>query len=197
MPVYNVDGKNVLFVHIPKCGGTTIEYALSDYLVGFLDRKFKGDYFPCSPQHFHKELLESILNIAYFDLVFTIVRNPYDRIVSEYKWRKKYGNFEKTFDVWLKQQLDCVIENPYHLDNHLRPMTDFMLPRTEIFRLEDGMGPAFEHISAVTGASFDAQAAKRNVMSSTNEQIEMTADSKYLIQEYYMADLNVFGYQCP
>ena len=61
-----------VFIHVPKCGGTSIEHAL---------RKQSFVY----QQHYHTSHQE--LNAKYNNYFkFTFVRNPYDKIVSEYKW---------------------------------------------------------------------------------------------------------------
>ncbi len=61
-----------IFIHIPKCGGTSIERVLQNQSFVF-------------QRHYHishRELNKNHNN--YFK--FTFVRNPYDKIVSEYKW---------------------------------------------------------------------------------------------------------------
>lgn len=95
MPVFQRDGKKVLFLHVPKAGGTSIEefFKKNDWEISFLDRG--GDlswnkFMKCSPQHMHAEILEKIFKINSFHAIFITVRHPFERIKSEFKWRKKY-----------------------------------------------------------------------------------------------------------
>lgn len=61
-----------IFVHIPKCAGSSINQQLELKSVGFSGH---------SPMSYHSEYPD------YFS--FTFVRNPYDRIVSAYKYFRK------------------------------------------------------------------------------------------------------------
>lgn len=61
-----------IFVHIPKCAGSSINQELNLKSVGFSGH---------SPMSYHSEHSDY--------LSFTFVRNPYDRIVSAYKYFRK------------------------------------------------------------------------------------------------------------
>ena len=61
-----------IFVHIPKCAGSSINQELNLKSVGFSGH---------SPMSYHSEYSDY--------LSFTFVRNPYDRIVSAYKYFRK------------------------------------------------------------------------------------------------------------
>ena len=65
--------KKCVFIHIPKCAGSSINQDLDLKSVGFSGH---------SPASYHSEFLDK-----YFS--FTFVRNPYDRIVSAYKYFRK------------------------------------------------------------------------------------------------------------
>jgi hypothetical protein len=85
----------VVFVHIPKTGGTSIESALGilgidnkgsskpnkDILFG----KYKGK----ALQHLSIREIKKIKNTPSDYFTFSFVRNPYDRIVSEFFWRRQ------------------------------------------------------------------------------------------------------------
>lgn len=99
--------KNILFIHIPKTGGTSIEKYLRNnykeylYSIGPYNNLIPNDY--CknhSLQHQEYKYLykyKDILNININSelLIFTIVRNPYDRIISELFWNYKKTNINK------------------------------------------------------------------------------------------------------
>ncbi len=71
-----------IFIHIPKCGGTSIEQTL----------KTQSFVYQQHYHTFHQELNANYNN--YFKFAF--VRNPYDKIVSEYKW---FTNTEHEYPV--------------------------------------------------------------------------------------------------
>ena len=96
MPYYKE--KNILFIHIPKTGGTVIENQLKtkfkQSLYGGIIRT--SPYNGGSPQHlFYKTIFEhkEKLNVDFQNIkVFCVVRNPYDRILSFYFWSKGKNN---------------------------------------------------------------------------------------------------------
>lgn len=61
--------KKCIFIHIPKCAGSSINQQLHLKSVGFSGH---------SPMSYHSEYSD------YFS--FTFIRNPYDRVVSAYKY---------------------------------------------------------------------------------------------------------------
>jgi len=100
MPLFKNDDINLLFIHIPKAGGTSIEKYLSEkYSIkldksaayGFLSDDFKTQHDITkihSLQHYtYNELydMREILNVDFTnDLrIFTVVRNPYHRLLSD------------------------------------------------------------------------------------------------------------------
>ena len=72
----------VIFVHIPKTGGTSIEYALTGRASGH-DHKTISDFESAYPKLF-KQYLK-----------FAAVRNPWDRLVSGFFYYKSGGNQSK------------------------------------------------------------------------------------------------------
>ena len=92
MPLFHNGDDLVLFVHIPKCGGTAIENSFRNagWEWGYLNepKKTGFDEKPCNPQHYHAELIEELIvpggNTTHQIIV---VRNPYTRLMSEFMWR--------------------------------------------------------------------------------------------------------------
>jgi len=100
MPYFKNNDTNLLFIHIPKAGGTSIEKYLSNKysvkldksaLYGFLPDDFKTQHDITkihSLQHYtYNELydMREILNVDFTnDLqMFVVVRNPYHRLLSD------------------------------------------------------------------------------------------------------------------
>ena len=85
----------------------------------------------------HASLLEEILNMNSFDYIFTVVRNPVDRIISEYKWRIRHDSAQYGFDRWYEEARKNFHSNNFYFDNHMRPMNEFITKECEVFRFED------------------------------------------------------------
>jgi len=100
MPYFNNDELNILFIHIPKTGGSSVEQYLSNKysiklntsaLYGFFSDDFKKQHDITkiySLQHYtYNELydMRQILNIDFTNniQIFTVVRNPYYRLLSD------------------------------------------------------------------------------------------------------------------
>ena len=79
---------NTLFLHIPKCGGTSVTRWLNAHTSTF--KKVKGK---------HSKITEHEIDDNTF--VFTMIRHPFNRIISGYwwdKWGKK--QFKGEFEDW-------------------------------------------------------------------------------------------------
>ena len=140
MPLYSIrDGATntevaFYFIHIPKCGGTTIEtlfeqlnfhtfLAPKDYLAV---RK----YLKLPPTHFDISLIENMFRLEAI-YSFAIVRNPYDRILSDYKWAKTKTNNTQFFQKMSFEEfcVHCFKEysnNSGYLANHITSQHQFV-----------------------------------------------------------------------
>tara|TARA_Y100001973_G_C5185064_1_gene327291 strand:+ start:1362 stop:2036 length:675 start_codon:yes stop_codon:yes gene_type:complete len=94
-------GEDFLFIHIPRTGGTSIVSSL-----------IKQKLIPKSQYNYVMDHLRVPQGIDCDELVFSFVRNPFDRIVSIFKWLdsgihkkspyRKTGSvkFNTTFEDW-------------------------------------------------------------------------------------------------
>ncbi len=159
MPIYSCrrKNKNILFLHVPKCGGGSVEKFFRDN--GFIEELRCIDHrlrsYRCSPQHWHAELLAPLINVDSFDYIFSVVRNPIHRLVSEYKWKVAHPWASAGIDDWYIRCRDAYKENQYIFDNHFRPQVEFLLPSAKVFLLENGLQFFVETISASLGIEFD------------------------------------------
>lgn len=83
-----------IFIHIPKTGGTSIEKAFNQNLVGEKHRTMTQ----------YENILDTNID-QYF--LFSVIRNPWDRMVSYWNWRQgKYwapiDGKMNIFSEWLK-----------------------------------------------------------------------------------------------
>ena len=81
----------IIFVHIPKTGGTSIEKALklTSREKGYGVNKEKK-----AVQHYDYNEYRNSLGSEKFDKYykFTISRNPYEKVISEFFWLKFIAN---------------------------------------------------------------------------------------------------------
>jgi putative transposase len=95
-----------IFVHIPKTGGTAMALALEararpdDILIGDTPKALRRKHRLKGVQtagrlwkHSRLADIEGLVDPAAFDdfLIFTLVRNPWDRMVSYYSWLRAQG----------------------------------------------------------------------------------------------------------
>lgn len=147
MPFYRNDSsENILFIHIPKTGGTSVEKSLSDYPEAFFN---KFNKYHVTPQHFDREDYIHLSIPAVIDSSFCLVRNPLDRLHSEYKYRiRKSRKLYKFFDFEsFVYFIERVGVNNSYLDNHIRPQVGFVFPDTKVYKFEEGVSNIIESIS--------------------------------------------------
>lgn len=144
MPIFKIDGDLVLFAHIPKTGGATVQSFFRNYTsVHMFDDRPQNPDFRCSPQHFHCEQLKTLLPFDWYTYKFTIIRNPYTRLVSEYRMRMRNKIADNVtvdpFDEWVDRAFNSYAKNPYIMDNHIRPQWQFVDDSFEIYQFEEGV----------------------------------------------------------
>lgn len=167
MPVFSKDGRHVLYIHVPKTGGTSIENFLTanGYRRAYLDRGGPASLNPirlCSPQHMHGKILRAVFDLDAFDAVFMTVRDPYRRFQSEYAARNR-DPAKRPIDMWAKQALRKYRASPFAFDNHLRPQSAFHVPGAAVFRQEEGYGPEWrDHMSDLLGDRLTGEPARDN-----------------------------------
>lgn len=189
MPLFRVFDRLVLFVHIPKAGGTSVERFLSAAGETALlhGRKIRG--MSMTPQHIHADIYEKILPESFYDYSFCIVRNPFDRLASEYIMRT---GSEEDFDRWVERIFSEYPADQFVHDNHIRPQTEFILPGIEVFRFEEGI----RNIIGRVAARLDIEPPKEDVHQRKSPPIEISATERTLqrIEEFYASDFEAFGY---
>ncbi len=193
MALFRIKEKIVFFVHIPKTGGSSIETALAELGPICLHEKPVHTMIP--PQHWHAEIFETTIPKNFYDFGFLICRNPFTRVLSEYRHysRKslKKGSFVPiSFDDWMSATLAEYKINPYIRANHMRPQIDYMSDGIRIFRYEDGLQEVIAYISKYTGAGLTPKIAHKK----KSEKTALTIKKNTLdhIRSFYAQDfLNI------
>lgn len=158
MPYIELDGHRILYIHVPKTGGTTIE----SWLGSLAPLRFRTVGVPsalnCTAQHLRYEDFEELFGAGAFDYAFMTVRNPYDRLASEYRMQCElaqdsfFGEMQR-FTPWLDRTVARFGRDPFVLDNHIRPQWEFLGDAVEVFRLEDGMDTILSAVAARIGVT--------------------------------------------
>jgi hypothetical protein len=147
MPIYRVNGAAVLFVHVPKCGGTSLEQMLQDHPAVQAEALYEIgrdnlvlQVSRCSPQHWHGVLLHQLLRLEQFSFSFTVIRDPLSRLLSELSMQRGRGQrTSEDFGRWYQQMQRERQANPFHADNHLRPAWEFLLPQSVVYNFQAGL----------------------------------------------------------
>lgn len=122
-----------IFFHIPRCGGTSLgvyfQFHRKDQLYGVINNgKQTITIHHLTPTDLkHSQLVNDDILQSYFK--FTIIRDPFDRMISDFLWQKKYDKYniftDMSFDDYLQFAERIIEEGRYfekqHFD-HFRPM---------------------------------------------------------------------------
>jgi hypothetical protein len=193
MPLFRFGDRIVLFVHIPKTAGTSIEKMLS--AAGGIEAMRYGAQIPslpCTPQHFHAEIITRLFPPAFYDAAFTIVRNPYARIASEYKMRVLAAGRNLGFDDWVARVFERYQRNMYVSDNHIRPQSEFLIEPLTIFRFEQLPMTAVRHWLAAIGIDLPTEIVWER--RGEERQIVISRATAARIAGFYAADFEQFAY---
>ena len=204
--IFTKQGIKILFIHIPKTGGTTFTEAMTDlgWEPSFCIRgKSLNEisHLKTTPQHYHARILKRIFNLNEFDLKLAIIRNPFERTKSEFYWQNRKRKHHPEPEAWFRTTKEGYAKNKYIFDNHIRPQTHFIAPETEIFKLEqNGIISAIDRCqnlmksqtqqSPETHAALEVPSAGKSIR---KEEVEVQFEKiKEEINDFYQSDLKLW-----
>lgn len=136
--------KKFIFLHIPKCGGTSVERFFnlqrSECVFGVKEQgnKLLTLHHLTGPELLRFGLVESESVRDYFK--FTIIRDPFDRMASDYLWQQRhdrYGIFcDLDFPSYLSFAKRIIEEQGFHKKrhfDHFRPMVDYCVHQNQLW----------------------------------------------------------------
>lgn len=206
MPVFRKDGTSVLYIHVPKAGGSTITriFADSGYTAHYRDwrtgRQTMNYLRRCSPQHMHRTMLEQIFHLDRFDAIFMTVREPVARLRSEYAMRQqtKIAADAADVDAWFDAAFARYAEDPFVYDNHLRPQAEFHVPGAAVYRVEDGFDRAIKDLNARWGLNLVEEVPKMMdraaISGMPSSEVRISTELAARLRERYREDVELFGY---
>jgi len=160
------------------------------------------DCLHASPQHQTSLVLQTIINKNNLTDIFILVRNPYERLKSEYRWkfRDTPTNIQPDFNEWVLGSLKLASEDPVYNDNHFRPAIDFIeisMP-CKIFRLEEGIEMIAEfYLYEDRQINVSNEIHEKDSSKFSNKPLELNFNNASLnaINHFYRDDFSAFGYE--
>jgi hypothetical protein len=220
MPYFKNDNFNILFIHIPKTGGTSIEnyflkkmnFNLSyeefphlDILIDNLETEYvnifkKNNNIHSSLQHMTYYQIINLKNELKIDdknnlEIISVVRNPYDRIISDLFYFKLI-EIDTTQETVYNIIIMFLSDIKYY-DNHNLPQYQFLID-------ENGKIPDRIHIFKTETLTQDLinygyLDFNLNVLVNTQKSKEyseyLNRKSVDLINEFYSKDFELFNYK--
>jgi hypothetical protein len=197
-----------IFLHIPRCAGTSVEQCFNLQKVrncyGVIQN---GDQIITLHHLTGQDLLtaglidDDIFN-SYFK--FTIIRDPFDRMVSDFFWQKQYDGHGEFHDLSFMSYLDkaeqIISEGRYfkksHYD-HFRPMIEYCYKDRQLMvddiLLLDNLDQGMARIKGAIGP-----VALPHLNSSTGGHPTLdTAEHRRRVYEIYAPDKELFDSICP
>jgi len=191
--------RKIIFIHIPKTAGSSIEHLLRDE--GRYELDFIGVRNGRSTHHYMGIELKLILKDLYPKYYkFSFVRNPYDRLVSEYFWCRinNVGHkFNKTFDEFLDYVEDVVKNKKFFKpieNDHFIPQYSFLffnnkLLVNNIFKYED-----LETVGPLIKKRLKIKTTLQHLNKSVKNEITLTQEQKDRVYNLYKIDFETFNY---
>ena len=195
MPVFTKGNQKVLFIHVPKTAGSSVNKL-------FMNNGYERSYYSesskephrglCGPQHMDSMLLEDeFQDFSEFDYIFSVFRDPIDRHLSEFTWAP-WGlcgqdiYTEDYFDAWCPKIFQTYNQTQYRFDNHIRPQSEFYVDGTEVYDYED-IGNLTAKLCAKIGLDNTDLPYERSSRRDDREYV-IYDETIELIQQFYKSD---------
>lgn len=204
MTLFIQNEESILFLHVPKCGGSSIAKLFKDngYSPAMEMRGLPPqDCLTASPQHQTCKNLRPMMNMEKLDSIFIMARNPYARIRSEFNWHFRSTAPEDRPDInqWTIESLTKATSDGDHADNHFRTCIDFIdedLP-CRIFKIEDGINFMIEFFlrksNSIDSISIPTE-KNAKTFASPLEKLQLNDSTIQAINQFYKYDFKAFGY---
>jgi len=177
------------FVHIPKCGGTAVGAALKEFYLHGKAREWRH-----------------VAGGVYWDALktFALVRRPYERVCSLYRYECQTGEDADegqrlSLNDWVSERLDG--RDPEALDTHmtLHPCLPWVVDTAGtplvklVCRLEE-IADDWSIVQNLTQSDVALPVRNRTERVSGSTVSDLNARSRAIIEDYYAADFENFGY---
>ena len=199
------DNLSILFMHIPKCGGSSVVELFKKYHYS-AQLEIRGlppqQCLTASLQHQTPENLKFLIRQECLNDIFIVVRNPYARIISEFNWIFRDMRLSERPDLneWILKSLKKASKNINHADNHFRPSIDYIdsaMP-SKIFKLEDGLSYIAEYYLRDTHTTEEISTPKEKDSKGFVDSLSdfrLNPEAISAINYFYFDDFEAFNYE--
>lgn len=196
---------NTLFIHIPKTGGTSVEnYFYSKYNIKkTFSTLFSTLQFTINNHSFqHSTYLELFNNKEYLEIdfdnikIFTIVRRPYDRIISDLFFFNLI-HCDMTQEQIFNQIKFFIESNKFEYDNHKMEQYKYLLNAAGIIDHKIHIMKIENLKDCMKNFGFEDFAFSENVThrNKINYVDLLNNESIQLINKFYEKDFEYFNYK--
>jgi len=206
----NKNGARVLFVHIPKTGGSSVKKYMRES--GWTEaeiapksyeniRHGRGVQYGHATWEVHEKW-------GHFDYRFTVVRDPVDRFKSEifHMWsdaqtKKVIRDLFGGYPCWLitdnvlQEFINKVKKDPQIFGNHIRPQSDFLKPDSSVnvFRFPESITEVPITLNAIFGTPLVGNSVDHLKRGGPLKfKPSFTKTQKHIIKDYYKEDYKRF-----
>jgi hypothetical protein len=196
VPIFDIAGKRILFIQVPKTGGTSVSAALAKLGTKKFDERLTSDKHKISERHAHRDQIENEILDMKFDFTFMVTRHPVDRMISEYRYQCRKPGLHRSrimgFGLWLRYSLARVRKQRGYRDNHFRPQAEFPIHGCQIFKYEDGLEVAIESLNRQLDLAVRLPSTRMNVSPSFDLNVRSADISR--ITSFYKSDFETYKY---
>jgi len=205
MALFKKDDVSIYQPHIPRTGGRyIIELFLQNGFQVF-HRGFEHHVRGIEIPHLHYPLYNFLEGVPDSKKI-AVVRNPYDRFISEIKTQYFVRSYPSTFfemikdKEWLFSFLDFERDVDSYVTNWFRPQHEFIEDDTLVYKFEDGLDENFVNfinanlnlgIEYSEGIEYDFTEQE---YSAKNLNIDIDPIVRKHIEEYYKEDYSKLNY---
>lgn len=193
--------RNLLFIHIPKTGGSSVESALNLHPNQVDDAH---EFLSGTKDHLQHLTFSEISDRLEYDVVlkckpFCIIRNPLHRFYSEYKWRVKIKHpivADKSIAEFAEYLYMRKLNNTLKNECHFRFQSDYFfndvgaIDTIKVFKLEDGMDKVEDWLLA----ECDISVRIPHINKDTSKASDCSDYVDGLVKEIYKEDAIKLGY---
>lgn len=214
------NSKKFIFIHIPKCGGTTISHSLEQRLLpqdvnlGVNPNRGWGEFVKAYRERFKLTKHSTALEIEramgkgnfkqYY--AFTFSRNPFARAYSAYTFTKradaKHRPDSKRYQDIKNMNFEEFLQSQYMQERQILPARQQVewisgsSAKVNVFKLEE----VFENMSALMAKFYKAEITQetvraRNHSAGGDDWREMSEKAEEIVCQLFCSDFEVLSYE--